>query len=101
MNEHLENLRNRINEIESQRRNNLVFHGVMAEPGENKVRLLTKIQNIISGKLNIGRVVAVQNVVRVSSGPDIVGCRPVLVTFASNRDRDAVLLKAKPPPSSD
>ena len=95
MQEDLENMRQRLYEIESSKRNNLVFHGILAEEGETKAKLLTKIHRLLSCKLNIGRFIPIKNVVRVSSGPDIIGCRPVMVTFESFRDREDVFLKSQ------
>ena len=72
-----------------------MFHGILAEEGETKAKLLTKINRLMSYKLNIGRFISIKNVVRISHGPDIVGCRPVMVTFESFKDREDVFLKSQ------
>ena len=95
MKDSLEDQRQRLYEIESSKRNNLVFHGIISEKEETKLKLLANINNLLSSKLNIGRFIPLRNVARITTGPDIVGCRPVMVTFESFRDREDVFLKSQ------
>ena len=44
--------------------------------------------------LNIKRDITVTCASRVMTGPDVVGCRPVVVTFEEFKDREEVLRKA-------
>ena len=46
-------------------------------------------------ELNIQRQVNILGVSRVTTGPDILGCRPVLVTFQFFKDRFDVLTSAR------
>ena len=72
-----------------------MFHGIVSEESETKSNLLLKINRLLSYKLNIGRFIPIRNVVRIDNGPDVVGCRPVLVTFESFRDREDVFLRSQ------
>ena len=42
-------------------------------------------------ELNLQRQIPILSVARVTIGPDVLGCRPVLVVFESFRDKEDVL----------
>ena len=48
-----------------------------------------------SDELNIQRQVTILGVSRAAAGPDVHGCRPVLVTFQLFKDRFDVLTAAR------
>ena len=77
------------------RRNNLIFNGMTSEAGETQEKLYKRVRDIIKNELNIQRQVQILGVSRVTSGPDILGCRPVLVTFQFFKDRFDVLASAR------
>ena len=49
---------------------------------------------MLRGNLHIKRDITVSAASRVMTGPDVLGSRPVLVTFQEYKDRDEVLRKA-------
>ena len=66
-----------------------------SEAGETQEKLYKRVRDIIKNELNIQRQVQILGVSRVTSGPDILGCRPVLVTFQFFKDRFDVLASAR------
>ena len=57
--------------------------------------ILHKVKEIIRTQLSMQRQVVVTRVSRMFTGPKVSGCRPVLVTFESFRDKEDVLASSK------
>ena len=91
----MENVLEKINDVETGRKNNLIFHGLPSEGKETSEKLVIKVKEIIKGQLNIHRPMFLTNVSRVTTGPDVMGCRPVVVTFESFKDKEEVLGKVR------
>ena len=88
----------------------MIFNGLPSEIGESQEKLYKRVREIIKSKksvttnlsnflfkdeLNIQRQVTILGVSRAPSGPDFQGCRPVLVTFQTFKDRFDVLAAAR------
>ena len=96
-------------------RNNLIFYGVPQEERETSERLLSKvtlhlsvysefnlnvviffqIKDLIKAHLKVARDVGVQSVSRLYTGPEVQGCRPVLVTFENFKDKEDIFQASK------
>ena len=87
----MERVMEKISDIETGRKNNLLFNGIPGEGSETSDKLMTKVKEIIKGQLNIHRPLFLVNVSRMSSGPSVMGCLPVMVTFESFKDKEEVL----------
>ena len=87
----MERVMEKISDIETGRKNNLLFNGIPGEGSETSDKLMTKVKEIIKGQLNIHRPLFLVNVCRMSSGPSVMGCLPVMVTFESFKDKEEVL----------
>ena len=82
-------------EFEQNKKNNLILYGITTKHPETSESLRTRIANIFRDHLNIRRDIPVQRATRVHTGPEVRGCRPVLVTFETFKDRETVLRMAK------
>ena len=91
----MDNMQDKIYEFETNKKNNLIFYGVPSEERETGDRLLMKIQDIIRSNLNISREGLVSYANRMYTGPEVLGCRPVLVSFHNFKDREEVLQNSK------
>ena len=80
---------------EFNKKNNLIFYGVQQEERETSPKLLKKVLDLIHVKLNIKREISITSVSRMYAGPEVHGCRPVLVTFEDFNEREEVLTKSK------
>ena len=87
----MERVLEKVNDIETGRKNNLIFNGLSSEGNETSDKLMSKVKEIIKGQLNIHRPMFLTNVSRITSGPDVMGCRPVMVSFETFKDREEVL----------
>ena len=56
--------------------------------------IFVKIQSIIKCSLNLKKCVTVTSATRLSSGPKVGSCRPVIVSFEEVAAREEVLQKA-------
>ena len=68
-------------EFEQNKKNNLILYGITTKHPETSESLRVRISNIFRDNLNIRRDVPVLKASRVHTGPEVRGCRPVLVTF--------------------
>lgn len=91
----LDDLQEKMYEFEQNKKNNLILYGVTAKHPENSDSLKIRITNIFRDHLNIRRDVPITRAARVHTGPEVRGCRPVLVTFETFKDRETVLRLAK------
>ena len=76
----VENIQEKMYEFESNMKNNLILYGISQEERETGERLVSKVREIIRAHFKIARDVALTNVSRLYSGPQVQGCRPVLGT---------------------
>ncbi len=101
-------------EFEQSKRNNLILYGLRNRMHENSDSLKTHVANTLRDHLNIRREVPIVRANRILTGvlqtktknektsgkffllgPEVRGCRPVLVTFETFKDRETVLRQAK------
>ena len=104
----LEQIREKLYDFDINKKNNLIFNGVPKIQNENNDRLVASIKTIIRTKLKIIRFIDIlvklkrlltylfhrvlsQNVDRVDTGPSVLKCRPVTVTFRHFKDREDIL----------
>ena len=73
----------------------MIFNGIHQEERETPQKLLAKVLDLIHVKLNIKREIIVTNVSRMYAGPEVHGCRPVLVSFEDFNERVEVLTTSK------
>ena len=91
----IENIQEKMYDYENTKKNNLIFYGIPTHRGETPAKLLMNIQEMIKNSLAIARDIRIENVNRVLNGPEVMGCRPVLVTFSDFKDKTEVLQKSK------
>ena len=109
-------------DFEQNKKNNLILYGVRGRSHENTDSLRRHLSDILRDHLNIRREVPIARATRIhtgpclfecdfkglspglspglcfvtcSSGPEVRGCRPVLVTFETFKDRETVFRQAK------
>jgi len=95
MNLILDDIQEKMYEFEQNKKNNLILYGITTKHPETSESLRVRISNIFRDNLNIRRDVPVLKASRVHTGPEVRGCRPVLVTFETFKDRETVLRLAK------
>lgn len=91
----IENIEEKMYDFEISKRNNLIFYGIPAPRNETRHSLAKTIQDIVQNVLNITRDIQIETAIRLMKGPEVRGCRPVLVTFSYFRDRDEIFQKSK------
>ena len=91
----IENIEEKMYDFEVSKKNNLIFYGIPAPRNETRHSLGKTIQDILHSVLNITREVAMESAVRLMKGPEVRGCRPVLVTFCYYKDREEIFQKSK------
>ena len=91
----LEDIEEKLYDFELSKKNNLIFYGIPAPRNETRVSLAKTIQDIVHNVLNITREVHIEVAVRMKKGPEVRGCRPVLVTFSYFKDREEIFQKSK------
>ena len=91
----IEGIQEKMYDFETNKKNNLIFNGLPNEARETSTKLLHKVQDIIKTNMNISRDLGITSVSRILTGPTIQGCRPVLITFDSFKDREEVLANSK------
>jgi len=95
LNNQLDDVQEKMYDFEQNKRNNLIFYGVPGEERENRDDLRIKIGNLLRLHLNIRRELPISKASRMYTGPQVQGCKPVLVTFESFKDREDVLKNSK------
>ena len=91
-----EDINEKMFEIDKTRKNNLLFYGIKPDfLPEIQTQLEKKINEIMRFNLHINRNVPVVKIARMMTGPEVRGCRPVLVNFAYWKDREEVLSKSR------
>ena len=91
----LENAQEKMYDHEFNKKNNLIFYGILQEERETPQKLLAKVVEAIRVKLNMKREISITNVSRMYAGPEVHGCRPVLVTFQDFNEKEEVLTTSK------
>ena len=108
----IDDVQEKMYDFEQNKRNNLIFYGVPGLDRENRDDLRIKISNLLKMRLNMRREIPVAKASRMMTGkkrfgisvekncftvagPLVQGCRPVLVTFESFKDREEVLKNSK------
>lgn len=90
-----DDLHEKMHEIDKTRRNNLLFYGIKPDfLPEIQSQLEQKIHDIIKQNFQISRDVPLVKISRMISGPEVRGCRPVLVNFVHWKDREEILRKS-------
>ena len=82
-------------EFEQNKKNNLIFYGVRKQSHENSDSLKAFLLGILRDHLHIRREIPILRATRVHTGPEVKGCRPVLVAFETFKDRETVLKQSK------
>ena len=77
-------------EFEQNKKNNIILHGVTTKHPETSESLRKRIVDIFRDNLNIRRDVPVTRATRIHTGPDVRGCRPVLVTFETFKGKENI-----------
>ena len=72
-------------EFEQNKKNNLLFYGIGSDNRETPDSLVQKIFIIMKTTLGLRREIPIVKASRVLTGPEIVGSRPVVVTFETFR----------------
>ncbi len=90
-----DDLHEKMHEIDKTRRNNLLLYGIKPDfLPEIQTQLEAKVHEIIKTHFQITREVPLVKIARMISGPEVRGCRPVLVNFVHWKDREEVLRKS-------
>lgn len=91
-----DDLHEKMHEIDKTRKNNLLFYGIKPDfLPEIPSQLEQKIHEIFRVQLQITRDIPLNKIARMLTGPEVRGCRPVLVNFPIWKDREEVYAKSK------
>ena len=92
----LEEVRAGLQDCQLSRRNNLIVHGLVADPKveETQTVLAEQVRHILHSKLGISRAMSITRVARLGQSQLVLGCQPVLVTFLHHSQKEEVLRKA-------
>lgn len=91
-----DDLHEKMHEMDKTKRNNLLFYGIKPDfLPEIQHQLDQKIHEIIRHRLCFSRDVPTTKITRMLTGPEVRGSRPVLVSFASYKDREEILSKSR------
>ena len=81
-----DDLHEKMHEIDKTRKNNLMIYGLRPDfLPEIQSQLETKVHEIFKHNLQISREVQTTKIARLLTGPEVRGCRPVVVNFANFR----------------
>merc|ERR1711892_432873 len=92
--ERVDDINEKMYDFEVNKRNNLIFYGITGEQRETAAVLLSKVVSILRGSMAVKREISLMNASRLHTGPEVAGCRPVVVTFEEFKDREDILRKA-------
>jgi len=91
-----DDLNEKMHDVDKTIKNNLLFYGMVPDSlPELPNSLAPRVQDLFRYSLGITRQLPVKKLARLTTGPEIRGCRPILVTFNNFKDREEVLAKAK------
>ena len=83
-----DDLHEKMHEIDKTRKNNLMIYGLRPDfLPEIQSQLETKVHEIFKHNLQISREIQTTKIARLLTGPEVRGCRPVVVNFANFRYR--------------
>ena len=91
----VENIQEKIYDFEANKKNNLIFYGIPNEGHEKESKLIDKVKEVIKANMKIRRELVIASASRMFTGPEVFGCRPVLVTFEEFKDREEVLKNSR------
>ena len=91
----LETAQEKMYDHECNKKNNLIFYGIPQEQNEDLSMLHAKVLALIRVNLNIKRNITIISVSRMYTGPEVHGCRPILVTFEDFNEKEEVLKTSK------
>ena len=91
----VENVQEKMYDFEANKKNNLIFYGIPNETHEKESKLLDKVKDLIKANMRIRRELVITTASRMYTGPEVFGCRPVLVTFEEFKDREEVLKNSR------
>ena len=91
----LESAQEKMYDHECNKKNNLIFYGIPQEQREDLGLLHAKVLALIRVNLNIKRDISIISVSRMYTGPEVHGCRPVLVRFEDFNEKEEVLKTSK------
>ena len=91
----IETVQEKMYDFEVNKKNNLIFYGIPQEERETPQKLTGKIVEAIRVKLSIQRDISLSNVNRMYTGSEVLGCKPVLVSFEDFKDKEDVLKASK------
>jgi hypothetical protein len=91
-----DDLHEKMHEMDKTRKNNLLVYGIKPDfLPEMQNQLEQKVHEIFRHTLQFSRDVPTSKISRMITGPEVRGCRPVLVCFVNWKDREEVLSKSK------
>ena len=91
-----DDLHEKMHDIDKTRKNNLLIYGIKPDfLPEIQTQLVAKVNEIFKHHMQMSRDVPTTKIARMLTGPEVRGCRPVLIHFASWKDREEVLAKSK------
>ena len=91
----LENVQEKMYDFDANKKNNLIVYGIPNEGHEKEITLSAKVKELIKTNMKIRRELVITTVSRMFTGPEVFGCRPVLVTFEDFKDREEVLKNSR------
>ena len=91
----VENVQEKMYDFEANKKNNLIFYGIPNETHEKESKLIDKVKELIKANMRIRRELVITTASRMYTGPEVFGCRPVLVTFEDFKDREEVLKNSR------
>ena len=91
----LEHVQEKMYDFEVNKKNNLIFYGIPNEGHEKENKLIMKVKELIKANMKVRRELVITTASRMFTGPEVFGCRPVLVTFEEFKDREEVLKNSK------
>ena len=91
----LEHVQEKMYDFEANKKNNLIFYGIPNEGHEKENKLILKVKELIKANMKVRRELVITTASRMFTGPEVFGCRPVLVTFEEFKDREEVLKNSK------
>ena len=91
----LEHVQEKMYDFEANKKNNLIIYGIPNEAHERENNLTIKVKELIKAEMKIRRELVITSASRMFTGPEVFGCRPVLVTFEDFKDREEVFKNSR------
>jgi len=91
-----DDLHEKMHEIDKTRKNNLLLYGIKPDfLPEIHSQLEQKVKEIFKHNMQMSREIPTTKIARMLTGPEVRGCRPILIHFANWKDREEVLAKSR------